>query len=172
MEIITYVREGAITHQDSMGNHGRTGAGDVQVMSAGKGIRHSEYNWENTPTKIFQIWIMPDTDKLNGPPAWGSKPFPKIDRANEWVVLASGRGAEGLPIRANAEVVVATILPGHALNYALGGGRVGYLVAAAGSFAVNDQNVQARDGVAFDEPLTVQNTGNEILEVLIVDVQR
>lgn len=173
MEIITYVREGAITHQDSMGNHGRTAAGDVQVMSAGQGIHHSEYNRENTPTKIFQIWIMPDADKLNGPPAWGSKPFPKTDRANEWVVVASGRGtAEALPIRANAEVVVATILPGHALNYPLSGGRLGYMVAAAGVFAVNDQNVQARDGVAFDEPLTVRNTGTDPLEVLIVDVER
>ena len=59
MEIITYVREGAITHQDSLGNKGRTEAGDVQVMSAGSGVRHSEYNLEPTKTKIFQIWIEP-----------------------------------------------------------------------------------------------------------------
>src|SRR4051812_14954137 len=77
MEIITYVREGAITHQDSLGNKGRTEAGDVQVMSAGSGIRHSEYNLEPTKTKIFQIWIEPSIQ--GGAPTWGAKPFPKSD---------------------------------------------------------------------------------------------
>ena len=81
MEIITYVREGAITHQDSLGNKGRTEAGDVQVMSAGTGIRHSEYNLEPTPTKIFQIWIEPTTE--GGQPTWGAKPFPKSDRSGK-----------------------------------------------------------------------------------------
>jgi redox-sensitive bicupin YhaK (pirin superfamily) len=84
MEIITYVREGAITHQDNLGNKGRTEAGDVQVMSAGTGIRHSEYNLESTATKIFQIWIIPN--KRGEGPAWGAKPFPKGDRsrASSW----------------------------------------------------------------------------------------
>ena len=81
MEIITYVREGAITHQDSMGNKGRTEAGDVQVMSAGSGVRHSEYNLEPTLTKIFQIWIEPTTQ--GGQPTWGAKPFPKSDRSGK-----------------------------------------------------------------------------------------
>ncbi len=74
MEIITYVREGAITHKDSLGNEGRTEAGDVQVMSAGTGIRHSEYNLEDVTTRIFQIWIVP-TSK-GGTPTWGARPFP------------------------------------------------------------------------------------------------
>ena len=73
MEIITYVREGAITHQDSLGNEGRTVAGDVQVMSAGSGVRHSEYNLEPDKTKIFQIWIEPTTH--GGPPTWGASRF-------------------------------------------------------------------------------------------------
>ena len=88
MEIITYVREGAITHQDSLGNKGRTEAGDVQVMSAGTGIRHSEYNLESDTTKIFQIWVEPSV--RGEPPAWGAKPFPKGDRAGKFVTLASG----------------------------------------------------------------------------------
>jgi len=75
MEIITYVREGAITHKDSLGNEGRTEAGDVQVMSAGSGIRHAEYNLEPGPARIFQIWILPT--QRGGSPAWGSQPFPK-----------------------------------------------------------------------------------------------
>ena len=75
MEIVTYVRQGAITHKDSLGNEGRTEAGDVQVMSAGSGIRHAEFNLEPTVTKLFQIWIIPTRD--GGEPSWGAKPFPE-----------------------------------------------------------------------------------------------
>src|SRR3979411_3025433 len=83
MEIVTYVREGAITHQDSLGNKGRTDAGDVQVMSAGSGVRHSEYNLEPGTTRIFQIWIRPATerDQSHG----GAQPFPKSDRSGKFV---------------------------------------------------------------------------------------
>src|SRR3979411_1471183 len=88
MESITYVRQGALTHQDSLGNKGRTEAGDVQVMSAGSGVRHSEYNLEPTKTKIFQIWIEPTTE--GGAPTWGAKPFPRSDRSGKFVTLASG----------------------------------------------------------------------------------
>src|SRR3954467_10631967 len=88
MEIITYVRQGAITHQDSLGNRGRTEAGDVQVMSAGTGIRHSEYNLKPAKTRIFQIWIEPTT--TGGQPTWGAKPFPKSDRSGKLVTIASG----------------------------------------------------------------------------------
>jgi redox-sensitive bicupin YhaK (pirin superfamily) len=99
MEIITYVREGAITHKDNLGNQGRTEAGDVQVMSAGTGITHGEYNLEEVATKIFQIWIIPS--KTGEKPSWGAKPFPKGDRAGQFVVLASGfaNDNEALPIR-------------------------------------------------------------------------
>jgi redox-sensitive bicupin YhaK (pirin superfamily) len=75
MEIITYVRSGAITHKDSKGNEGRTGAGDIQVMSAGSGIEHSEYNLENEETNLYQIWIIPN--KLGVKPRWDAKEFPK-----------------------------------------------------------------------------------------------
>ncbi|CAE6926912.1 Pirin domain-containing protein [Pseudomonas marincola] len=85
MEIITYVRKGAITHQDNLGNKGRTEAGDVQVMSAGTGITHSEYNLEDETTQIFQIWIMPN--QFNSAPSWGAKPFPKAER---WPVCHLG----------------------------------------------------------------------------------
>ena len=100
MEIITYVREGAITHEDSLGNKGRTEAGDVQVMSAGSGIRHAEYNREPMPTTLFQIWIEPE--RSGGEPSWGAKPFPKSDRSGRFVPLASGFAGDGdaLPIRA------------------------------------------------------------------------
>jgi redox-sensitive bicupin YhaK (pirin superfamily) len=108
MEIITYVRKGAITHEDSLGNKGRTEAGDVQVMSAGSGIRHAEYNREDVPTTLFQIWIEPGVK--GGEPSWGAKPFPKAERSGQFVALASGFAGDddALPIRADARVLGAT----------------------------------------------------------------
>src|SRR5207248_825461 len=119
MEIITYVREGAITHEDSLGNKGRTEAGDVQVMSAGSGIRHAEYNRESVPTRIFQIWIHPKQE--GGPPAWGTKPFPKDDRSGQFVPLASGfkDDTEALPIRTDARVLGAKLDKGQETEYQL-----------------------------------------------------
>ena len=81
MEIVTYVIKGAITHQDHLGNEGRTEAGDVQVMSAGTGIAHSEFNLEDEETRLFQIWIMPD--RGGHAPGWGARPFPRESRAND-----------------------------------------------------------------------------------------
>src|SRR5579863_10132840 len=144
MEIITYVREGAITHQDSLGNKGRTEAGDVQVMSAGSGIRHSEYNLEGKLTKIFQIWIEPRAQ--GGQPTWGAKPFPKADRSGNFVIIASGFADdnEALPIRADARVLAATLKAGESAQYAPSKARRLYLVPAAGKIEVNGINVNAR----------------------------
>lgn len=148
MEIITYVREGAITHEDSMGNRGRTVAGDVQVMSAGTGVRHSEYNLEPDATTIFQIWIVPD--RSGGEPAWGAKQFPKGDRAGQWSVLASGKGDDGaLMIRADARVLGATLDAGQELDYTVEPGRHVYAALAKGVVEVNGVRVNARDGVAI-----------------------
>src|SRR5262245_29950945 len=137
MEIITYVREGAITHQDSLGNVGRTEAGDVQVMSAGTGIRHAEYNKESEATRIFQIWILPD--RRGEAPSWGAKPFPGSDRAGRFVALASGSpgDADALPIRTDARVLGARLAAGSETEYAFAHGRYGYLVPARGAVEVN-----------------------------------
>ncbi|MBV9747733.1 MAG: pirin family protein, partial [Acetobacteraceae bacterium] len=120
MEIITYVREGAITHQDSLGNTGRTEAGDVQVMSAGSGVRHSEYNREPGTTRIFQIWI--ESTSRGAAPSWGAKPFPKGERSGRFVTLASGFAddTDALPIRTDARVVGATLKAGETAEYPLG----------------------------------------------------
>src|SRR5207237_1130353 len=133
MEIITYVRQGAITHQDSLGNQGRTEAGDVQVMSAGSGIRHAEYNLEPEVTRIFQIWSQPT--EHGGAPSWGARPFPKADRAGRFVTLASGQPDDGdaLPIRTDARVAGATLKAGETAEYALDAGRHAYLVPAVGA---------------------------------------
>lgn len=168
MEIITYVRTGAITHQDSLGNKGRTVAGDVQVMSAGTGIRHSEYNLENEATSIFQIWIVPD--RTGGAPGWGTKPFPKADRSGSWAVLASGRADDGdaLPIRTDARVLGATIKAGESLTYDVGAGRHAYLVPATGRLEIDGRTVNARDGVAIGDG-SLSMTAIEESEIVLVD---
>ncbi|WP_157220233.1 pirin family protein [Flavisphingomonas formosensis] len=169
MEIITYVREGAITHQDSLGNKGRTEAGDVQVMSAGAGIRHSEYNLEDVTTKIFQIWIIPS--KTGDQPQWGAKPFPKGDRAGQFVVLASGfaNDNDALPIRTDARVVGATLKAGETAEYPLGKDRLGYLVPASGAVEIEGIRVNARDGAAISEIEVLKVTAIEDSEIVLVD---
>ncbi len=169
MEIITFVREGAITHEDSLGNEGRTEAGDVQVMSAGSGIRHAEYNREPETTRLFQIWIEPDRE--GGEPQWGAKPFPTGDRAGKFVVLASGFAAdtEALPIRAEARVLGATLKAGESLDYGLGRGRHAYLVPARGAVETNGVRLSARDGAAIEDETLVKVTALEDSEIVLVD---
>jgi quercetin 2,3-dioxygenase len=169
MEIITYVREGAITHQDSLGNKGRTEAGDVQVMSAGSGIRHSEYNLEPTKTRIFQIWIQPTAQ--GGQPTWGAKPFPKANRTGKLVTLASGIAGDddALPIRANARVLGTTLKAGESAEYATDTARNLYLVPAVGSIEVNGVRVNARDGAAIRDEAKLTIKALEDSELVLVD---
>jgi quercetin 2,3-dioxygenase len=169
MEIITYVREGAITHQDSLGNRGRTEAGDVQVMSAGSGIRHSEYNLEARPTKIFQIWIQPTSE--GGQPTWGAKPFPKSDRFGNFITIASGftDDEDALPIRANARVLATTLKAGESAHYSPRQARHLYLVPATGKVEVNGVSVNARDGVAIRDETKLTITALEDSELVLVD---
>jgi redox-sensitive bicupin YhaK (pirin superfamily) len=169
MEIITYVRTGAITHKDNLGNEGRTGAGDVQVMSAGTGIAHAEYNMEDVPTTLFQIWIQPT--RTGEKPSWGAKPFPKGQRAGQFVVLASGFEDDGdaLPIRTDARVVAATLKAGETAEYTLGAARRGYLVPATGAIEIDGQRANARDGVAITGVETLTVEAIEDSEIVLVD---
>ena len=169
MEIITYVRKGAITHKDSLGNEGRTEAGDVQVMSAGSGIRHSELNQELDTTEIFQIWIEPTS--RGAAPGWGAKPFPKSDRAGTFVTLASGidGDVDVLPIRTNARVVGATLKAGETAEYALGQDRWAYLATAAGIVDLNGLRLNARDGAAVRDEAVLRFTAISDAEIVLVD---
>ncbi|MFK4873710.1 pirin family protein [Novosphingobium sp. ZW T3_23] len=169
MEIITYVRTGAITHQDSLGNKGRTGAGDVQVMSAGTGIVHSEFNLEDEATTLFQIWILPD--HRGEAPGWGARPFPRDDRAGRFVTLASGMAGDedALPIHADARVLGATVKAGDTVAYETDRGRHLYLVSAKGRIRVGDVEAQPRDGVAITGLDTVTVTAIEDAELVLVD---
>ncbi len=169
MGIITYVREGTITHQDSLGNKGRTEAGDVQVMSAGAGIRHAEYNLEPGTTTLFQIWILPRKD--GGAPTWGAKPFPKGDRSGKFIALASGfdNDNDALPIRADARVLGATLKAGDTTEYKLGASRHGYLVPATGAVEVNGIKLDARDGAAIRDVEVLTVKALEDSELVLVD---
>jgi redox-sensitive bicupin YhaK (pirin superfamily) len=174
MEIITYVREGAITHKDNLGNEGRTAAGDVQIMSAGTGVVHAEYNLEPETTKIFQIWIMPDV--RGAKPNWGAKEFPKAAKEAGFAVLASGRPGDAdsgaLPLNVNGAVLAATLSKGQTLTQDLAPGRAAYLVVAKGAATVNGAALAERDGAGIvDEPaLTI--TAEEDAELVLVDVAK
>ena len=170
MEIITYVRSGAITHRDSMGNEGRTEAGDVQVMSAGRGVAHSEYNLEDEETTLFQIWIIPS--ERGGEPSWGAREFPKGDRAGQFVPLASGAANDddALPIRTDARVLGATVKAGESITYTPSdAGRHLYLVPATGVIRVGDIEAQARDGLAITKEDSITITALKDSELVLVD---
>lgn len=171
MEIITYVRRGAISHQDSLGNAGRTAAGDVQVMSAGSGIRHAEQNREPETTTLFQIWIIPD--QPGGKPSWGTKPFPRTDRAGRLVTLASGfpSDPDALPIRATARLLGATLKAGQTAEYRLDADRSAYLVPASGRIEVNGVRAAARDGLAIRSEPALRITAIEDAEIILADTR-
>lgn len=171
MEIITYVRTGAISHEDSLGNKGRTAAGDVQVMSAGAGVTHAEYNLEDEATTLYQIWILPR--ERGGAPFWGAAQFPKEDRTGSFVALASGfaddQGAGALPIRADARLMAASITAGERLFYTPAPGRRIYVAAPVGAIGVNDVRLNARDGAAIKDEARLTFTAHDNSDIVLVD---
>ena len=169
MEIVTYVRSGAITHQDSMGNKGRTGAGDVQVMSAGTGVTHAEYNLEDEATTLFQIWI--ESDERGVKPGWGAMPFPKEARDGSFQLLASGDPDDGtLSIHADARVLGASLGAGKSIVYDADPARHLYLVPS-GKVTVNGVAAHPRDGVAITGEAKVEIVAEEDAELVLVDAR-
>ena len=169
MEIVTYVRTGAITHQDSLGNKGRTEAGDVQVMSAGTGVMHAEYNLEEEQTTLFQIWI--ETDQPNATPSWGAKPFPKDTREGSFQLLASGAGDDdALTINADARVLGATVKAGSTIAVEANPERHLYLVPS-GRVRVNGMEAGARDGIAITGEARIEIAADEDSELVLVDAR-
>lgn len=169
MEIITYVRRGAVTHRDNLGNEGRTAAGDVQVMSAGSGIVHGEHNQDDEPLELFQIWIQPRSRGLT--PRWAQRAFPSGERSGALVTLASGRdGDDALPIDQDAALLGATLAAGQSVVHTLAPGRQAYLVAARGRIAVNGEEAQARDGIVVrgEDAITIEALDDA--EILLADL--
>ena len=171
MEIITFVRSGAITHQDSLGNKGRTGSGDVQVMSAGSGITHAEFNVEAEPTTLFQIWI--ETDNRGDVPRWGQREFPRGDRAAKWEVVASNTpdADDALAIGADAKVLAATLKAGETIELPIDPARHQYLVSATGAVEANGKNAAPRDGVAITGEDRLIVTALADTELVLVDTR-
>ncbi len=168
MEIITYVREGAITHKDSLGNIGRTMAGDVQVMSAGTGVTHSEYNLENTVCRLFQIWILPRNRSIA--PRWDARQFPKSDQDGGFTALASGYGDEGaLEINADARMYGAAIAKGGDLRHEVSIDHSAYLVVASGNVEINGIILNERDGLAIAPGTLLKIAASTDANVVLVE---
>lgn len=166
MEIITYVREGAITHRDSNGNLGRTTAGDVQVMSAGTGIFHSEHNQETEATNLFQIWIEPNQRGVE--PRWDSHQFPKEPVDNALKLLVSGDGDAPLFIHQDALIYAGHLPEGTEVQHPVR--DLAYLLVSEGELEVNGQLLTKGDGAEIvNEDLVVLRAQSDA-EVLVIDV--
>lgn len=154
MEIITYVTQGAVTHKDSQGNEGRTEAGHVQVMTAGSGITHSEYNLESIETKLFQIWIKPRATNLK--PSWATHIFPDRQTDPAFMLLVSGDGQAPLSINQDARIFAAHLGANQSISHCLQGSA--YLVVIQGRLRLNEIEVHQGDGaeITHTDELTLQ----------------
>jgi redox-sensitive bicupin YhaK (pirin superfamily) len=172
VEIITYVRSGAVTHEDTLGNSYEIAAGDVQVMSTGSGLRHAEFNRGAEPLKIFQIWLTPN--RFGGAPAYSTRRFPDVDRSNQLVVLASGMqqdvATDVLPLRANARLLAGRLQAGRSLSYEISAGHDLYLVPSTGTVRVGGIEIEAGDGVAVTNQESVEFVATRDSELVIVEL--
>lgn len=166
MEIITYVRQGAITHRDSQGNEGRTTAGNVQVMSAGSGIFHSEYNHENEETRLYQIWIEPDKKDLN--PSWKSEEFSKEVRHSSLKTLVSGDGSAPLFIHQDARIDVGVLEQGAEIVHPIK--HQAYVLVSEGEIDLDGHRVKKGDGAAVTDQKSIHIKAVTTAEVLVIDV--
>jgi hypothetical protein len=164
MEIITYVLEGAIAHQDSTGGRGVIRPGDVQHMSAGRGVVHSELNASKTePLHLLQIWILPKERGIE--PRYDQKHYPVDDRRGRLRIVASPDGRDGsLPIHQDASLY-ATVLDGERVTHTLAPGRKGWLQVARGDVTINGAELGQGDGAAIvdETELTIGGKGEALL---------
>lgn len=172
VEILTYVRSGAITHEDSLGNRAVVQAGDVQAMSAGSGIRHAEFNDEDVATALYQIWLRPRS--TGGAPSWRTRRFPRAERSGAFTVLASGYDEDtregALPIDADARLLGATLRTGDTIDHVPAPGRHAYLVSTAGRVTVNGVRLAARDGAAIAGETALTISALEDTEIVLVEL--
>lgn len=150
MEIISYIVDGKITHNDSMGNSKKVGRGDIQYMSAGRGVEHSEYNLEDEVLRLLQIWIFPD--KLGYEPKYGDLQIDWNERVNKFLQLVSPIGGQGLvEINQDANIYVTELDEGKELDFEVGSGRIAYVVQIEGSTSYNDVVLNDSDGMEVIE---------------------
>jgi redox-sensitive bicupin YhaK (pirin superfamily) len=170
VEIVTYVRQGAVTHEDSLGNRSTIAAGDVQAMHAGSGIRHSERNDGDVPLLLYQIWLRPRT--TGGAPSWQTRRFPRADRTGVLTVLASGVAGDvhALPIDADARLLGATLRAGDVIEHPLPPGHGAYLVTTAGRVTVNGVALDARDGAGVANEAAITIVALEDTEIVLAEL--
>ena len=170
MEIITYVRRGAISHRDSLGNEGRTAAGDVQVMSAGTGVFHAEFNQEDEDINLYQIWIYPR--KKGVAPRWDMRQFPKEPVKDALPLLVSGRaGDEGkgaLYIHADAAIYGGRLKAGVKLSHAVNGQA--YTLVSEGRVEIDGVTLKKGDGAEITDARAINITALEDAEIVIIEV--
>jgi redox-sensitive bicupin YhaK (pirin superfamily) len=170
MEIITYVREGAITHEDSLGNRGKTEAGDIQVMSAGSGITHSEWNEEKVDTRLYQIWI--HARNKGTPPRWEARKFPKTEGGLR--LLSSGHTEDAdkgaIWIDSDARIWGGTLKAGQEWNQPLSG--AGYLLVSTGEVRIDGETLRRGDGVAITDRPTLALVASEASELVLIDLAK
>jgi redox-sensitive bicupin YhaK (pirin superfamily) len=170
MEIITYVRSGAISHRDSEGNEGRTAAGDVQVMSAGSGVFHSEYNHEDEPVNLYQIWIIPDKSGVQ--PRWESRAFPK-EPVTQLIPLVSGRSedlaAGALMMHQDATIYGGRLRAATAITQPLK--HQAYLLVSEGAVRLSDGTELTKgDAAEVTDVAQLQLEALSDAELLVIDV--
>jgi len=170
MEILSFVVDGALAHRDNQGGGATLGTGDVQWMSAGHGIRHSEFNANpDVPVRFVQVWIQPDV--LNAAPAYFDRSFPAEVRADAWCLVAAPGGADGaLPIRQDARVFVADLGAGHTLEYSLAPERRAWFQVVNGELDLNGQPLQRGDGAGITAESALRVRATTDASLLLFDL--
>ena len=170
MEIVTYVLEGALAHKDSMGNGSVIRPGDVQYMSAGTGVAHSEFNASDQETvHLYQIWMFPD--RQNYVPAYDQKHFSEADKRGKLCLVVSPDGRDGsVKIRQDNELYASVLSPGQSVSHELKPGRHAYVQVARGTVKLNGQELQTGDGAAISEENLLALTCVTDAEVLLFDL--
>ena len=172
MEIISYVLEGSLGHRDSMGNASNIVPGDVQRMSAGTGVTHSEYNYSQTGTTHFlQIWIVPDRQGVA--PSYEEKRFPAEEKQGRLRLAASPDGADGsVSLNQDAKLYVGLFDGSETAEHALAEGRLGYVHVARGEATINGQPLAAGDALLYENEPLVRIEQGRSAEVLVFDLPR
>ena len=170
MEIVTYVLEGALEHRDSMGNGSVIKPGDIQYMSAGTGVTHSEFNASETePVHLFQIWMFPERQGLK--PAYGQKNFSEAEKRGKLRLLVSPDGRDGsVQIRQDNDLYATVLGTGESVKHALKPERHAYVQVARGSVTLNGKRLEEGDGAAISDEKTLELTGEKDSEVLLFDL--
>ena len=170
MEIISYVIEGALEHKDSLGTGSVIRPGEVQRMSAGTGIRHSEFNPSDSELVHFlQVWILPEHDGLE--PSYEQKTYPDADKRGLLRLVGSRDGREGsVTIHQDVDLYATLLADTQEVTHELGAGRKGWVQIARGTITLNDRQLNTGDGVAISQSGSITLTGTSDAEVLLFDM--